>query len=493
MVEGTNERQDPYIIVPGTQQSKNLPGARLVERLRNLDINAFTEIPLIKGFTAVLNEDMRRNLERNGFKTIPDNSGRFLHPNPWERRTDEVRGGEALPESSTPRADLSAPRYLSPLTQEFTGKGVGIAIVDTGIYPHPDLTSPQNRVIAFKDFVNHRTLAYDDNGHGTHVAGDAAGNGHLSEGLFRGTAPDANLIGVKVLDANGNGSTSNILRGINWAVENKARYNIRVLNLSLGTTLAPMRGVEDPITQAVERATAEGIVVVVSAGNTGPRPGTICSPGDSPAVITVGAVDDRNTPDVSDDRVTNFSGRGLPGGGKPDLVAPGEQIIGPNAPGTSYEATAKKYSAVNTTLGYLNGRSDEELTRMPEEMLTLMGLSAESVRRIRTSAVSARAEIDRLMDATERMPMVQGNYIGMPGTSTAAPIVAGVVAQILEANPNLTPSQVKDILTKSATPMFGVAREAQGAGLLNPDRALSMAIEQDPDSQVGQLRFPGMG
>lgn len=105
-----------------------------------------------------------------------------------------------------------------------TGKGVAIAIVDTGIYPHPDLTRPTNRIIAFKDFINGGTSPYDDNGHGTHVAGDAASNGFSSGGKYAGPAMEVNLVGVKVLDKQGEGSTSSVLAGINWTIENKDRF-----------------------------------------------------------------------------------------------------------------------------------------------------------------------------------------------------------------------------------------------------------------------------
>jgi serine protease AprX len=170
------------------------------------------------------------------------------------------------------------------------GRGVTIAILDTGIFPHPDLTQPRNRIIAFKDFVNGRKKPYDDNGHGTHCAGDAAGNGHQSHGKYRGPAPEAKLVGVKVLDKFGMGYDSRIIQGIQWCLDHRKRYGIHVLSLSLGAK-AKVPCSKDPLCQAVGKAWQRGLVVTVSAGNSGPKAKTIESPGISPSVITVGATD----------------------------------------------------------------------------------------------------------------------------------------------------------------------------------------------------------
>ncbi|MBI3924651.1 MAG: S8 family peptidase [Armatimonadetes bacterium] len=486
-VEGTNERLEPYIIVP-KEETKEVGKGRLLERLARLNILVNSEIPLIKGFTAIMNQESKQKLEEAGFKAIPDQDGRFLPPEPWEREPEEATDSSGR-EVVGPRPALTEPRFLTALTQQYTGRGIGIAVVDTGIYPHPDFTYPQNRIVAFQDFVNDRTLPYDDNGHGTHVAGDAAGSGFLSRGIHRGTAPDARVVAVKVLDERGHGSTSRILQGINWVVENRERYNIRVINLSLGSYQP--RGEDDPIRQAVEKAAEAGVVVVVSAGNRGPSLGSISAPGDSPSVITVGAVDDRNTPSTDDDRIPNFSSRGARGSSKPDLVAPGEAIIGPNAPGTPTEATARKYTAVNETLGWLDRMPDSQLVNVPFETLRLIGLKEASIRRFKQSPSSARIELNRLRETTDRLPMVQGNYTGMPGTSMAAPIVAGVVAQLLEANPFLTPDDVKEILRSTATPLDGYLPESQGAGVINPDGALQAAVKRlrNPEPN-GQMRLP---
>ncbi|WP_243109349.1 S8 family peptidase [Anaerophilus nitritogenes] len=209
----------------------------------------------------------------------------------------------------------------------YTGKGIGIAILDTGVYPHDDLVKPTNRIVAFKDFVNNRNYPYDDDGHGTHVAGIAAGNGYANE-KYRGVAPDASIIGVKVLDETGSGSTSDILAGVQWVVDNKDKYNIKVMNMSLGSPADKVYH-QDPLAKAAASAVSKGLTVVTAAGNSGPNSQSITSPGNSPSVITVGAADDNRTTSYEDDFVANFSSRGPAIGGisKPDMVAPGVDII----------------------------------------------------------------------------------------------------------------------------------------------------------------------
>ncbi|WP_199872897.1 S8 family peptidase [Inediibacterium massiliense] len=209
----------------------------------------------------------------------------------------------------------------------YTGKGVGIAILDTGVYPHDDLVKPTNRIIGFKDFVNNRNYPYDDDGHGTHVAGIAAGSGYANE-KYTGIAPEANIIGIKVLDETGSGSTSDILAGVQWTIDNKDKYNIKVLNMSLGSP-ADKSYQQDPLAKAAAAAVNSGLTVITAAGNSGPNPSSITSPGNSPSVITVGAADDNKTTSYEDDFVADFSSRGPAIGGvsKPDLVAPGVDIM----------------------------------------------------------------------------------------------------------------------------------------------------------------------
>lgn len=203
----------------------------------------------------------------------------------------------------------------------YTGQGVTIAIVDTGIYPHQDF---QNRIIGFKDFVNNKTVAYDDNGHGTHCAGIAAGNGATYDGPSR----DANLVGVKVLNRQGSGTWSTVIAGIDWCVTNKNTYSIDIVSMSLGGTVTESSKT-DPVCAAVRNAWNAGLVVVVAAGNEGPYANTIGTPGNEPLIITVAASADNNTVAITDDYIASFSSRGptaIDGWAKPDIAAPGSSI-----------------------------------------------------------------------------------------------------------------------------------------------------------------------
>lgn len=209
----------------------------------------------------------------------------------------------------------------------FTGKDVVIAVLDTGIYPHPDLILPENRILAWHDLVNQKEKPYDDNGHGTHVSGIIAGNGRSSGGRYKGIAPEAMLVGVKVLDGKGSGNISNLLAGIEWCLDNMASLRIKVINLSLGTPAQESYRL-DPICRATTAAWQKGIIVCAAAGNEGPDQNTINSPGINPKIITVGNVDDRETIAPDDDRLNRSSGRGptIDNLMKPDLLAPGTNI-----------------------------------------------------------------------------------------------------------------------------------------------------------------------
>lgn len=225
--------------------------------------------------------------------------------------------------------DIAAPAIKANYAHDvgYRGKGITVAIVDTGVTPHMDLTRPSNRIIGFKDFINNSEAPYDDNGHGTHVAGIVAGNGYSSRGKYTGIAPEANILAIKALDAQGSGNTSNIISAISYIVNTRDKYDTKVINLSIGSP-ANSSCKRDPLCRAVVEAMNKGIIVVAAAGNSGPNNGTILSPGINPNVITVGASNDNGTVSIADDTIANFSSRGptIEGISKPDLVAPGVNI-----------------------------------------------------------------------------------------------------------------------------------------------------------------------
>lgn len=303
------------------------------------------------------------------------------------------------------------------LANGLTGKGVTIAILDTGIYPHPDLIAPNNRIVAFYDVVQGKTDPYDDNGHGTHVAGCAAGSGASSGGKYRGPAYESSLVGVKVLDASGQGSVSNIIDGVQWCVQYKEKHGIRILSLSLGGPASESYR-NDPLCQALEKAWKAGLTVFVAAGNEGPGPGTIGTPAIDPVLITVGATDDKNTVVSADDAIASFSSRGptIDGLVKPDIVTPGVNIISLRSPGSTLDNA------------YPQRRVDEQ-------------------------------------------------YFSLSGTSMATPICAGAAALLLQAKPDAAPDEIKAALLTGAKDLFQAPNNA-GKGYVDLPAALK-AIGQD--------------
>lgn len=209
----------------------------------------------------------------------------------------------------------------------FDGRGVCIAVLDTGLYPHNDIMIRKNgKVKNFVDFIGAKSQLYDDNGHGTHVCGIIASNGMSSNGKYMGIAPGADLVVIKVMDKNGGGLISDIAAGIEWIIEHKEQYNIRIVSMSLGVD--GRVGKNDALLKEAERMWDHGIAVFVAAGNNGPEKKTINVPGVSPKLITVGCVDDLRTIQRTDDVVAEFSSRGPANKTiKPDVVAPGVDII----------------------------------------------------------------------------------------------------------------------------------------------------------------------
>jgi serine protease AprX len=322
-------------------------------------------------------------------------------------------------------------------TLGLTGAGVGVAVIDSGITAwHDDLTNTSStvypygnqRVSMFVDFVNGQTTPYDDDGHGSHVAGIIAGNGFDSNGQKAGAAPDASIVSLKVLDGQGNGTISNIIAALDWVLANHTTYNIRVVNMSVGAAIHESAWT-DPLTLAAKRVVDAGVVVVGAAGNFGkntaglPQYGGISAPGNAPWVLTVGGSSTQGTAKRTDDVIGSYSSRGpsyIDWNAKPDLVAPGTGTVSLASPGSNF--------FVNRAAALLPGTTGPALP-----------------------------------------------YLSLSGTSMAAPVVSGTVALMLQANPNLTPNAVKAILQYTAQQYPGYNGLTQGAGFLNTVGAVRLA------------------
>jgi len=216
--------------------------------------------------------------------------------------------------------------------RQITGKDIGVAVLDTGIENHLDFINRKNRIASFKDILYDRRSPYDDNGHGTHVCGILGGDGTCSNGKYIGVAPECNIISVKVLDRKGNGNISDVIKGLKWVLDNKQRYNIRILNISVGTPARKELDESSQLVQAVNEVWDAGVIVVVAAGNNGPFPQTIGAPGNSRKVITVGACDDDLLVEMDGNKIKDYSSRGPTKECiiKPDIVAPGSNIVSCN-------------------------------------------------------------------------------------------------------------------------------------------------------------------
>lgn len=361
-----------------------------------------------------------------------------------------------------------AARNLAGLLLNYDGTGVGIAVIDSGIdKPHellnkslldvykPLLGSDYNvlklgtlsTVVYEKSFVPTDTSVSDPYGHGTHITSVISGRKEFLGASYSGIAPGANILNLRVLNQYGSGRTSDVIAAIDWCITNRTLYNIKIINLSLGTPAVDSYK-KDPLCLAARRAFDAGIVVVAAAGNYGKDLmgrkvyGGINSPGIEPSVITVGASNTQGTDQRSDDTVATYSSRGPSRGYivdsngtkiydnliKPEIVAPGNRIVGAMSVGSPDNMLITQNPSLKV---YPNTRD-------------LLG-----VKRIGTMQLS--------------------------GTSIAVPVVAGAVALMLQANPNLTPSLVKSILMYSAQQIAGFNTLEQGAGELNVHGAVSLA------------------
>jgi serine protease AprX len=308
------------------------------------------------------------------------------------------------------------------------GRHATVAVIDTGISPVPDVAG---RLVGGIDLTGGNDPFRDDYGHGTFVAGLIAGNGASSGGAYKGIAPNARLVSIKIAGADGSADITQVLAAIQWAVSFRNKFGIKVINLSLGTD-SQQSYQHSLLNYAVERAWDAGIVVVVSASNLGPNPGTVTKPGDDPLVVTAGAVDDAGTVARADDTVPGFSGVGptVDGLHKPDLVAPGRSVISLRAPGSTVD------------------------TQFPTA---------------------------RIGDA----------YFKGSGTSFSTAITSGAAALLLDGKPSLTPDQVKSRLLAGVAPAPVDDPDIAGRGSL--DVAAASATSAPDVSQASVPRSMGDG
>lgn len=347
------------------------------------------------------------------------------------------------------------------------GRGVTVCFIDSGFMPHPDLILPQNRILAMYDANIGRRLATGDDRrsvpgvaawHGTMTAASAAGSGHCSGGLYRGLASEARLVLVATMTSWGGIHTPQVVRALKWVLKVRERYDIRVVNMSLGVD-ERTDTLEHPVVDLVEKLVALGVVVVAAAGNGPDEP--IVPPAWSPSAITVGGIDDSNSTEPWRWRLWWGShGAILDGAHKPELLAPAIWLPAPILPGTEVwrEASALFAMALAT---------DRELMRMFGELAgeTIVGRALLSTRspRLARSIVHRRMHDEKLITA---------RYKHVDGTSFAAPIVTSIVAQMLEVDPSLTPAGVREILMKTALRLSDVPPERQGAGVVRAREAV---------------------
>lgn len=361
-------------------------------------------------------------------------------------------------------AVLPITRRLDP-GAELSGRGVTIAFLDSGFFPHPDLLEPTSRVLAYVD-VSGEDEPYETvtapswAWHGTQTSVVGAGNGRMSGGLYRSLAHEADVVLVKV-GAGGRIHEDAIVRGLEWIVENRERFGIRVANLSLG-------GDDDVshraslVDRAAEMAVAAGIVLVVAAGNAGCGPNHVpIPPANSPSVLTVGGYDDGNRVGGSIDPYCSSFGPTIDGLLKPEIVAPAIWIAAPVLPTTPEHARARALFLISST-------PDALLGDLPPAVWREAGLAPYPF----LDGGTLREEVDR---SIVEYRLVAPHYQSVDGTSFAAPIVASVVALMLEASPRLTPAAVKNVLVSTATRLPRFDADRQGYGAIQVARAIDLA------------------
>src|SRR2546423_308236 len=352
--------------------------------------------------------------------------------------------------------------------ERFTGAGVTIAFLDSGFYAHADLTEPRNRIAAYHSIFSEEgdstSLHTNDvaSWHGMMTSVVAAGSGALSDGLYRGIAADANLVLVKI-GQTGRISEDQIRRGLEWVLEHHEEFGIRVVNISAGGDFEESY-LTNALSKTVERCTSEGLVVVCAVGNAGHIPGhPVLPPASAPSCMAVGGLDDQNSLDRARRGMYRSSyGPTIDGLQKPEVIAPGIWVPAPILPGTPTAEEAELFAM-------LDNAPDDQLHALIEEHADV-DKDLDEARSLRVSLLRQLITI-KLREGN----VISEHYKYVDGTSFASPIVASIAACMLEANPALTPQQVKRILIDTAERVTGVEVERQGWGVVVPRRAVEVA------------------
>lgn len=414
----------------------------------------------------VLDEDLQKLIRANSPDTQDFQAVCARCVRLFERAKDQIIQDAALQKDGS--RVLSTPLRLDS-DERYTGKGVTMAFLDSGFYPHVDLTTPNNRILAYRNMLHQEgdltTLFESDvaSWHGMMTSVVAAGNGSLSNGFYRGIAPDARVVLVK-LARTGRITEQNIQDALEWVLENQEKFNIKIINISAGGDFEQSY-LHDPLSQTVEKCVAAGLTIVCAVGNAGHLPNhPVFPPASAPSAIAVGGLDDNNSLNRAKRGMYRSSyGPTLDGFQKPEVIAPSIWVPAPILPNTPTANQA-------TFFDLLDHAPDDELLSIIEKN---PGIDAEldaaldrppyMIRQI--LAVKMRGEA-----------LITRHYKYVDGTSFAAPIVSSVAAQMLEANPNLTPQQIKRILISTAERLPHYEVDRQGWGVIDPRRAVEMAL-----------------
>jgi serine protease AprX len=352
---------------------------------------------------------------------------------------------------------------------KYTGKGITICFIDSGFYLHPDLVENKNRIKKIVDITRPRTSAeyftqpHKEAWHGTMTSVVCAGDGYLSNGLYKGIAGDAALVLLKVMNSEGKITTENISKALQWVEKNHAKYEIRLINMSLGDDVEGSWK-NSEVDLLAEKLIEKGITIVAAVGNDDRA--SIKPPANSPNVIAVGGWDDNNKLNGEENKLYHSSfGKTADELHKPELIANAIWIAAPILPRTPEQETAK-------TLYRLQQTGDESLK---EKILTSADKTGINIDEIEKNDVTFCRE--KIKGRIQESKYISPHYMHVDGTSFAAPIVTAVIAQMLEINPGLTPPQIRTILFSTANRLPGLPAAQQGFGIIHPGKAIIKTLQ----------------